>query len=546
MENLFSVLIVGAGPSGLTMAIELTRHGIPCRIIDKKVKPLTTSNALAVQARTLEIWDDQDIIDAALAVGIKLQALNIYADKKQISQISLRDIKSYYPFVLGIPQQETEHLLKMHLERLGVKVEMSVELVDFTEDAETITIVLKHDDGQLEKILVNWLIACDGAHSFVRNKLNLPFQGKKLKEHFVMADLKVDGSLALNEGYAFLSDHGPLAIIPFNEEYTRIIAGVTDDATLKESVTPDIKDFERLIAERCCIALKLSETQWTSGFWINERIIPQYRYKHIFFVGDAAHIHSPVGGQGMNTGIQDAYNLAWKLALVIKKNVNSEILDSYQIERRPIAKHVLKGSTLMTSLITLKNYLLRQIRNHVLAFLVRKEVVNKKIAAAISETDIHYHNSPITTDKFCQNWLNKNHARIKAGDHLFDGTVSQHGKLLRLFDLVRGVKFCVLLFCGEQLTSFDLQEMQQLQKILNDNYPDYFNCHIIMLKNSLVSVEQNSNSVYIDDGTLHQQYGISKPSLYLLRPDKYFGFSGYLSDKNSLIAYIEKVFSLKK
>ncbi|HLB58150.1 MAG TPA: FAD-dependent monooxygenase, partial [Gammaproteobacteria bacterium] len=398
MSNTIPVLITGAGPTGLSMAVELNRHGIAFRIIDKQTKPVPTSNALVAQTRTLEVWEDQGLLSDALTRGNILRGFNFYAKNKNIIHLDLNILNSDYPFVLGIAQHQTEVMLLDYLKNQGISVERETELIDFSEEKNQVKTTLRHPNGETEVLQADWVIACDGARSLLRTRCHIPFLGKELSQHFVLADLKIKSELPSNQVYAFMSDNGPLLLIQFDQNYSRLIAEVTHDPELSAAKSVTDEQLKRLVRERSPFKLELEKPVWTSGFWIHERIVSSYRHNNIFFAGDTAHIHSPAGGQGMNTGIQDVYNLAWKLALVINKKAPSTLLDSYHIEREQVGKSVLKKTTLLTWMISLHHPVLSFIRNWILSHVMRFEKIRKKIAEDMTQLAIHYKNSSVIED----------------------------------------------------------------------------------------------------------------------------------------------------
>lgn len=528
MQNPTPVLIVGAGPTGLTTAVELQRYGIPFRIIDKQIKPVKTSNALAVHVRTLELWDDLGILTAALAAGNPLRGMNIYANNKRLAHVDFDILQTSFPFVLGLAQRETEVILMQHLQEKNIPIEMEVDIIDFKEDISGVDVILQHKDGTQENLHADWLIACDGGHSFIREKLQLPFIGKELPQHFVLADMEIHSTLPLHEMNMFASDQGLFMIAQYDKTHARIIADVTHDPELREAKSLTDAQINKLAAERCPIKLELSPAIWTSGFWLHERITPQYRHHRIFFAGDAAHVHSPAGGQGMNTGIQDAYNLAWKLALVIQKKAKTILLDTYQAERYPVGKNVLRETTLLTNVMTVRNRFLRWLRDFVIAFALKQQKIRKKFASTMTLLTIKYNDNLLVQDYL------RHQSGPPAGTRMLDVKYDYQ----RLFDLVRGTQFVLLLFSGIS-REFNIFQFLQLQSSLKVQYKDLIKCVFI---NAIGEFPEWEGATVFDAlKQVHQSYGVSKPSLYLIRPDKYIGFRGALEHQQELEKYLENV-----
>jgi 2-polyprenyl-6-methoxyphenol hydroxylase-like FAD-dependent oxidoreductase len=535
-QNLNSpkILIVGAGPTGLTLAAELTRHHISCRIIDKSIKPVKTSNALGIQARTLEIFADMGIIDDFLQEGMQVKQLNIRNHHSlPITEIKLDQINSKYKFLLIIPQHKTEAILLKHLADRGIHVEMQTELMDLRQSENKTTAVIKDQYGNLEETEFDWIMACDGGRSIVREKCGMPFNGRDLPEHFVMIDANIETPLPANEIHLFLGKKGVVGILPYSKQYSRLIAEVTHDPLLKNTKTPVINDFERLTTERCFQPITFNDPIWTSGFWIHERLINHYQYQNIFFLGDAAHTHSPVGGQGMNIGIQDAYNLAWKFALVRNHNVNSIILTTYETERRPIARSVLKASTLGTHLISLQNYFLIKLRNFIIKQIASSKALTRKLQAAISETAIRYHHSAIVFEGLPYK------RGLKAGQKFID--VECQGRWL--FDYVQGSQHTILIFLPDPLSEETITIIQKLQQfLLNERFSNIFNIVVIHSSPLPDTLITGVHQIFDKEQKIHNSYNINFPALYVVRPDKYIGFRSGLSN-NELIKFINHLFT---
>lgn len=528
------VLIVGAGPTGLTLATALHRHGIQFRIIDKQIKPVLTSNALVAQTRTLEVWDDMKLLAHALEQGNVLQAMNMYTNEKKIVHANFNEINSVFPFVLGIAQRRTETILQENLIANQIQIEMKVELVKFKEENEMIVAVLRHQNGEEEIIRVQWLAACDGIHSTVRSQLHLPFPGKELSQHFIVADVKVASTeLALHEVHLFLSAEGPLIIIAYDNENWRIIADVSHEVFLKEAKTLTDAQLASIIQQRCQISFKIAESNWSSGFWIHERMINAYRNRRIFFAGDAAHVHSPAGGQGMNTGIQDAYNLAWKLALVISGHANKTLLDSYQAERYAVGKALLKHTDMLTRFMTLHHPILRAIRNIILKSVMHFDSNRRYFLNTMTQLNINYKKSPIVKN------LMSRKKGPRAGYRMMDTEIT-FGK--RLFDIVRGPKHSLLIFAGIN-SNFDLNaSLSEFEKMMSP-YQDLIKCIFIANPKRINELSQWNEVMIVDDDLkIHALYGANQACLYLIRPDKYIAFRSALDKKNEFREYLKSIF----
>jgi 2-polyprenyl-6-methoxyphenol hydroxylase-like FAD-dependent oxidoreductase len=412
------ILIVGAGPVGLTMATELARFGVSVRIVERSPHPTETSRALVVWSRTLELLDRTGCTQAFLEAGLKGHGASLRAGQTVLGRPRFDDISSAYNFALMIPQRDTERLLIEHLRSLGVEVERQTELVSFSQGSDGVEAVLGHPDGRRETVSVPWLLGCYGAHSAIRHGLNIEFHGSTQGEDWLIADVRLAGEHAPPEDEISIYFHrdGPFVIFPLPGQRARIIAtrGKIDAAHPRPD--PTITDVQALIDQRAGGGFGASDPVWLTNFQINERKVSQYRHGRIFLAGDAAHIHSPAGGQGMNTGMQDAINLAWKLAMVVHGDARESLLDSYSPERNAVGDMVLRNASVLTDVATLTNPAAQAARNLVARFLLGFHAVRHEMATTMSEVDIAYTKSPLSSGRHAgARWAPKDYAGSPPG-----------------------------------------------------------------------------------------------------------------------------------
>ena len=323
--------MVGAGPAGLMLASELRRHGATCRIVDRAPAPTDKSKAVIVHARTMEHLDhlalEQEFIDR----GAPVHGVSFFEGGRRLAQLHFDRVDSHYPFVLDIPQSTTEQLLGDHLQALGGEVEREVELVGFEPEADGVVCALQHGDGQLEKARARYLCGCDGSHSRVRELTGIAFEGSSYEQEWILADVKIETpSFARDEATIYAEPHHFLAVFPLPDERWRLIA-VRKVAVPGEPADPaTLEEFEALLRHHAKAPARLFDPAWISPFRIGHRHATHLRDGNVFLCGDAAHIHSQVSGQGMNTGLQDAINLGWKLGLVCRGKARSDLLDTYE------------------------------------------------------------------------------------------------------------------------------------------------------------------------------------------------------------------------
>jgi 3-(3-hydroxy-phenyl)propionate hydroxylase len=432
MDHSAQVLVVGAGPTGLVAACELTRRGIGCRIIDKELAISTKSRAIAIQARTLEILQIADLnVGAFLQRGHTVQHGSIYDQGGDLlAQIDFDRLQTKYRFMLLLPQNETEEIFEKRLNGYEVKVERGTELVACEQDHSGVRVRLQRNDGTLETAEFAWLLGCDGAHSSVRHLLDFSFEGGSYQDAFMLADVHVDANLDTSAFQVFTTAQGPLAFFPLKDSRYRIVA---DNSPKNWGDEPTLEQCQSLVDERGPGGIRLHSPRWLSKFRLHHRQVRELRKGRVFLAGDAAHIHSPAGGQGMNTGIQDVLNLAWKLAFVIRGLSDPALLGTYQSERLPIDEMVIRNSDRLTRLVTLKSPIARYLRDHLVPIASSFGRIRQKAGEAVSELGIGYQHSEICEDHVAPG------SDIRAGERAPDVAVANGGEIVSLYDwLSRG------------------------------------------------------------------------------------------------------------
>ena len=530
-------LIVGAGPVGLTMAAACTHHGLTYRIIDKAAAASDKTKALAVWCRSLELLADLGLAETLVENGLKISGASIFADGKRVVHLDLTSDESTYGFGLMIPQYETERLLTEHLNRIGISIERQVELVDVDEHEEGVTCTLQHAAGTSEKVQVPWLLGCDGAHSAVRHALNLDFSGYAEPTTWVIADVSINGPLAADEVSAFWHDDTAIVFFPYGEGRFRMIADLSLAQTTISQADVTLEFCQDIADARGPIGLTLSDPIWLTTFKINERKVADYRHGRVMIAGDAAHIHSPAGGQGMNTGMQDAFNLAWKLALIQHGKGNPEaLLDSYSEERSAVGEQVLKNASRFTTLTTLHNPVALWLRNHIVPVVGSFSAVRDKVRDSFFELSINYRHSPLNGEK----WPTMTKG-LSPGDRLCDVALSTGnvGSSTTLFEAIRGVEHALLLLPG----SHDPVVLSQLVTIgaeTTEAFPGLIVNHLVLTFDAQQADPiPAGGSTWIDvDGELYRRLGAHKPTLVLVRPDGYIGFRCQPADGEALLAHL--------
>jgi 2-polyprenyl-6-methoxyphenol hydroxylase-like FAD-dependent oxidoreductase len=395
------ILIVGAGPTGLVLALWLTRLGVRVRIVDKTGEPGTTSRALAVQARTLELYRQIGLADAVVSDGRKMVAINLWTAGKQVAHVVFGNMGadlSPFPYALIYPQDEHERLLIDRLAEAGVNVERQTELLAFEETSAGVRARLKRCDGVTNACEAVYLAGCDGAHSAVREGLAIGFQGGTYNHLFYVADVDARGAVMNGELHGVLDTADFLIVFPLKDDRrARLIGTVRTDAEHKDR---DLSwdDVSQRVIE--WMGIDVERVNWFSTYRVHHRVADQFRKGRTFLLGDAAHIHSPVGGQGMNTGIGDAVNLAWKLAAVVHGRADPSLLDSYELERIAFARRLVATTDQAFTAVTSDGAIARRVRLSivpaVLPALFAFRATRRFMFRTISQTAVHYRGSSLS------------------------------------------------------------------------------------------------------------------------------------------------------
>jgi 4,5-epoxidase len=394
------VLVVGAGPTGLALACGLVQHGVSVRVVDKAPAPATTSRANILFGRGVEVLGRLGALGDLPRRSIKPGRLTTHVNGRPLVTIRLSDLlDDEGPGHRGlyVSQAQVEARLRSRLFELGGAVEWSSPLVEVEQDDGGVTAEL----GNGQTVRAAWLVGCDGAHSAVRKLTGVGFPGVPVIEQFLLADVHADWTHDRSEGSIYLHRDGVLMVIPMRsssgaDDLWRLMANVPPDGETEPDEQAIIERFRELLPQRAGVTdLRIREAVWTSVFRIHRRLADDYRRGRVLLAGDAAHTHSPVGGQGMNTGFGDAENLAWKLALVVRSLAGEPLLDTYQAERRPLAEAVLRATTTNTKLLVGEDPFRRFVRDRVLVPIGNLRSVQRRNAAAASQLSVSYRRGPL-------------------------------------------------------------------------------------------------------------------------------------------------------
>lgn len=517
------VLIVGAGPTGLMLANQLGRRGVRAMIIDRHSGPAQQSRALGVQARTLEIYAQLGIADKALELGKVGNGANLWARGKRLGQVPLGEagkVVTPYPYILILGQDDNELIMGERLGAWNVQVQWNTELVALDQQAGQVTATLKQLDGSSRKVNAAWVAGCDGARSAVRELNGIEFAGAAYEHVFFVADTVTTGSMVPDEINVYLLKKGFHLFFPMRgKDHWRIVGILPPELRNK----PDLK-FDEVIPVLRAEAdsnLSIGKCSWFSTYRIHHRSAVRFRDRRCFVLGDAAHVHSPMGAQGMNTGLQDAYNLGWKLAMVVKGQADPALLESYEEERIPIARRLLnttdRGFMLVVSDTWLAGLLRTQILARIASVVMKLKAAQKIAFRTVSQTGIHYRWSRLSRSA-----QPSTGAAPRAGDrfpwlHL---KFSVDGPIEDSFRKLEDTGFNLILFG---------QSAPDVGKLwLGDMISVY----------AVPAGPENDKEL--------ARANIPLPSFYLVRPDGYIGLCGGRFDGNALARYISDNLIVKK
>jgi 2-polyprenyl-6-methoxyphenol hydroxylase-like FAD-dependent oxidoreductase len=390
------VLIVGAGPTGLMLANQLARRGARCQIIDRHAGPALQTRALGVQARTLEIYSHLGLVDRALELGKRGTGANLWAQGRKMARVPLGEAGlgvTPYPFILILGQDDNERIMGERLRDWRMSVQWNTELVELEQTTDHVAATLKFPEGATRTVTAAWIAGCDGAHSSVRELNGIGFPGAPYEHVFFVADTEATGTMVPDEVNVYLWQEGFHLLFPMRDKDHWRIVGI---------VPPELRSTDGLefpavmpsLRKEAGASLSIKSCSWFSTYRIHHRCASRFRDRRCFLLGDAAHMHSPVGAQGMNTGLQDAYNLAWKLALVVRGNADPAMLDSYEQERVPIAQRLLnttdRGFRLAVSDSPIAGLFRTKILARIGAFAMSIKRVQAWAFRIVSQTGIHY------------------------------------------------------------------------------------------------------------------------------------------------------------
>jgi 2-polyprenyl-6-methoxyphenol hydroxylase-like FAD-dependent oxidoreductase len=508
------VLIVGAGPTGLSLACQFIRYGVDFVIVEKNDTVTPFSKAIGVQARTLEIYDQMGLARPAIDRGTITNRVRLIEGGEVRGEMHLskfgKDL-SQFPFLLMLEQSKNEELLYEFIQSHQRNVRWNTELESFTQNAAGVLAQVKTSSGELQTINAKYLAGCDGASSYVRHGLGLTFAGSTFERLFYVADARVDWAFPHDTLHVCLAREVFVAFFPMPGEDRYRIVGTFPESKNEEQGEVLYEEIEQEIKEQAKLSLEISDVRWFSLYKVHSRRVNKFSEGRCFVAGDAAHIHSPAGAQGMNTGIQDAYNLAWKLALVLKGQATEKLLDTYNEERLANAKRLLESTDRMFELAAGSHWLLAFLRTTIFpplaGFMASLETVSKRVFPLISQIGVNYRDDSLSLH------TDDESGDVKAGDRLPYFVVDGQS----VFEKLKAPKFHVLIFSNSEQSDACAEFERELQ--------DRADCHVIPI-----------------DARVKEIFEKDDDFLVFLRPDNHIAFISSSISVSSVSKYVATQF----
>jgi 2-polyprenyl-6-methoxyphenol hydroxylase-like FAD-dependent oxidoreductase len=501
------VLVVGAGPTGLVLVCELLARGIRARIIDKGDGVVLQTRALGIHARTLEVLDMMGLAERFAERGQMVRRFHMYTDGKTLVRLELARNGSAFGFMLDVPQDVTETILRQRVSELGGSVEQGTELSSLRQDLGGVTATVIEPGGTVQAVTADYVVGADGAHSRVRSELGLDFRGHPYAQDWLLADVHLGWDRPDDEMHAFFRRDGrPLICMPMRENRWRVILPYAGE---RDRRPPTLEEIQRLVGERAPEPVPVSDPAWLATFQTQRRSTHVYRRERVLLAGDAVHIHSPAGGQGMNTGIMDAHNLAWKLALVASGQAPDGLLDSYGQERGPVAADVLALTHNLVKLGTMTRPVQRALRNTIVPIAGSLTPIQRRAVRRISHIHVAYPSSPLTHP-------GRRRHGLRPGERAPDLEVTGNEGKARLYEVLRHGRHVLML--SSPGASGDMQRRMRPWQDQVD-----------------MVTQANSRTGRRGAGPAG--------NVYLLRPDGYVAVSGSVTRPDSLLDYLHLLFA---
>jgi 2-polyprenyl-6-methoxyphenol hydroxylase-like FAD-dependent oxidoreductase len=530
------VFIVGAGPSGLVAGLQLAAWGVDFRIIDSKETFSENSRAVGIQPRSLEIFEQMGLVADFLAKGRKAVGVDFHTGRRvvEINLFSAGEGRTAYPFLLLLEQGETEKIFHSRLLAEGHEVEWGTEVIGVEVQEDTALLTLKKKNGE-ETVRTRWLIAADGAKSFVRHAMGIPFAGSTYEQRYAVVDVKsVEGKADRNHLNLNLNRAGFILLLPLSRTNSYRLITTFPPFFEDGGRDPGFEDIQRHVAGLFPGGLHIAEPRWYSNFRIHSRRVGRFQHGPVFFVGDAAHVHSPVGAQGMNTGIQDSYNLAWKLAMVIKGFQPAAILESYNQERSPVAQALLNTTDRVFRLINRRGWFFGIFRTNVYPDLIKLlsslPAARSRLFEAVSQLGIRYSEGLLVAD----------------GGEGFPSKAPRPGERLPYFsphrDFEKWSSYTLFNYRRYHLLMFvkgrEVDAAVETKRAVEREFDGFLAGHVISLQDEISS---SFGDLRCDTETF-DTFRSKSPASYIVRPDTYVALRRNSADSKTIQRILRSYF----
>ncbi|SES14475.1 2-polyprenyl-6-methoxyphenol hydroxylase [Gracilibacillus ureilyticus] len=529
------VIVVGAGPSGLMAANQLSHYQIDYVCIEKEKNRSVFSKAMGIHARTLEMLDLLGITDSFIERGYPGHGAKLYMGEQKASLLALHQIESRFPYMLAIPQTETEEILENHLNNKGGAINRGEELIDVINNNESVVVTVVKD-GEIIEYQGQYLLACDGAHSKVRERLGVEFIGDKEGKTFFLGDVEtstVDHSMITG----FINERGAIVFFPYLNGTFRVVGlDLSIQGKRKKHDKLLLQELKQSIDYVANTSIEIDDAKWLTYFGTAHKQVKNYQYGRVFFVGDAAHIHNPLGGQGMNLGLQDATNICWKLSTVIKEHAETALLETYDQERRPIAKDILQQTSRLLRFISTKATV-GKFRNYLTKGLLTSSRIQYHIANNLSHIKYHYDSTPINK-RLADSRLKMN--SLQAGDRIPDILfLYKEVPDRRLYHLLQEQSFLCFVYMEEQ-TGDVIRYANLLEEQISSKFGDLVQTFLVV-KGGVPNMEGNQLPVIYDVyREFEQKLTLRNGHTMFIRPDAHVGFHTIEQDNEAILARMHK------
>jgi 3-(3-hydroxy-phenyl)propionate hydroxylase len=538
-DRIIQVAIVGAGPVGLTLANLLTSQGISCRILtdEAEQRPVEQSRAEGNHGRTLALYERLGILNQAFAQGRPIHGALLHASDRVLGKITLDDPQSYYPGALILSQARVERMLEQRLEKIGGLLERGQELIALSQAGDLVRATLKSVTGETQIVTAQYLVGCDGGRSATRKLVGATFEGASSPIQYALADVEVNfAGVPLNDDLHIW--FSPLMILGKLEGKTWKVAAPTDpDRDIDRTPAAIVAAIQEKL-DRNQVKAQISAPRWTSVFKINSRQVDRMRYGQVFLAGDAAHVHSPMGGQGMNEGMQDALNLSCKLVAALRDGTDIRLLDTYDAERQPIIAAVLKETADMTKILEMPESFLSKLRNLALAIATNFQPLAPAIREQFAGATRNIRQSSIVFDPdlstFAPHTPPSGDRAPDAAGIFADGV----GESRRLFALWQdSYQHELLLFVGKNETELQRVALANLALTIESLYPDRIRARVVNRSGS------GTDNFWLDSTSdLHNRYGAERECFYLIRPDGFVAMRALTVSRESIAKFLDRMY----